>query len=229
MLAAAAVLIFGAVLPAQAAVITFGSGPDSILVGHADAFTEAGYVFAGYSNDLLAAPGDLVGLIGMSADCEANLSCPASTTPYYVAANDSYLDLQRLGSNTSFRLSSFDASFVGDPSAPAVPGFVRFQGVTAANISTTVTFALGGATNGVYSFSHFIAPTSFSSIDFVELLAFGFACNNVNTSCTAFNTDRAQFALDNIVLVDIPEPSDLFLVAIGLLGMTLVVRNRRSI
>lgn len=143
--------------------------------------------------------------------------------------NDSYLDLQRLGSSTSFRVSSFDASFLGDSNAPSTPGFVRFQGITAGGVSSTATFALGGFTNGAYSFSHFVAPTSFSSIDFVELLAFGFACNNANTTCSAFSTDRAQFALDNIVLVDVPEPSDLFLVAIGLLGMSLVVRNRRSI
>ena len=234
-LATACILALGASLPAQASVITF-SGVSG-LIAHGDAFAEAGYVIGGYSNALEPSPGDLVGLISDGTDC-INFSCPASTAaslPYYLALNDGYLYLSSETEGQTFRVSAFDASFAGAASTLAVPGVLRFQGVRADNTSVSADALLSGASGGNYGFNSFILPTAFSSQDFVELAIFAFACNGTG-SCAAFSTDRAQFGIDNLVLTDtpgtgnteVPEPSDMLLVILGLFSMGMVLRNRRG-
>lgn len=228
-LVTAGVLAFAASLPAQASIIKFDDPAIAGLIGDSTSLYESGYQLTTYSVVAGANPGaDLVGAVGDKSFCE-NLSCPASDSPYFISVDDALLDILPQDPNAKFRLNGFDASFVGADATPAVPGLLRAQGFFSDGTYLTETYRLDGITaQGNYNFAHFNASAAFSSQVFNEIFFFGYACD-VAGSCQAFETDRGQFAIDNIDLVDIPEPSVLFLVALGLLGMGLAVRNRRSV
>ncbi|KQV88240.1 MULTISPECIES: NF038120 family PEP-CTERM protein [unclassified Roseateles] len=210
----------------------FLSYPGLPLLGNGDEFYQPGIAghtmfFDPFSNSALAQPADLVGVMAAGADC-FGAQCPVNNASTYIGLLDDAVLL--FGANDGFRFSikSFKASFIGngDPIA-ATPGFVRLQGVRN-GVSTTATFALTGLdAAGNLNFGTY-STGAFGNTEWDYVYAFGFACPTPGTtgSCTAFGTDRAQFALDDVVIEHVPEPASLALLSVAGLAAFRASRRR---
>ncbi|MGM9482600.1 NF038120 family PEP-CTERM protein [Roseateles sp. NT4] len=215
--------------------LTYAGTP---LLGNGDEFYQPGIAghtmfFDPFSNSALAQPGDLVGAMITGTDSCSGVQCPANNASTYVGVVDDAVLL--FGANDGFRFSikSFKASFIGntDPVA-ATPGFVRLQGMRN-GVSTTATFALTGLdANNNLNFAT-IDTGAFGNIEWDYVYAYGFACPAPGSpgspgTCTAFGTDRAQFALDDVVIEHVPEPGSLALLAVAGLAAGRVTRRRAA-
>jgi hypothetical protein len=219
--------------PAHAGIITFDGdyvGP----IGGGDMWEQAGYSVGFYANVPGDGIGNLVGQIldGNDSSCDTqSMACPANTSgAYYGAFDDSYLDI-RFTAGAGFQLKSFDASFIGGTSSlssyPNPPGLIRVQAFRANGSYLTQDFWLNGPTPTGFRLAHFNATGAFANTTFVEALMFGYSCNT-SGSCSAFSTDKGQFAIDNITMSDVPEPATAAIVGLGLLGLGAARRRRNS-
>lgn len=216
--------------PVDTSTLMYG---DSGFLGHGDEFYQAGLAgrtmfFDPFSNAANAQVGDFVGAL-LNGAC-SDLLCPVNNPTNYLAMLDD--GVLAFGSTDGFRFSvkSFNASFIGsgDP-LQSTPGFIRLQGVRG-GVSTTATFALTGLdANGQLNFG-VINTGAFGNLEFDYVYAYGFACPapGQGNSCTSFSTDRAQFALDDIVIEHVPEPGSLALLAVAGLAAGRVTRRRAA-
>lgn len=213
--------------------LTTSLAPWAPLFGHGDEFYQAGFWLDPFSNAPGAQAGDLVGALVDGTDIANtcwSVQCPANnTTTFYTSLNDGVLALGRLDGR-AFTVNGFDASFLGASGAilPAVSGLLRLQGLKADGSGfLTQTYQLSGPdASGALNFSSYLTTGLFKDTDFDLLYVFGFSCNALG-SCSAFSTDQAQFALDNLDLRLIPEPASWVLLALGLAGLGALTRRRR--
>lgn len=218
-----------AALPAaHAAVIDF----ENLAVGglgHNDYFQQAGFDLASYSNDPDALPGDLVGSINDGSDPGScvNLMCPANAGHYYAALNDGYLEITRSAPQQTLSLRSFDASFIGatvGAAYPAVAGLLRVQGFYNDGTSAYEDYQLDGPGANGFAFGHYTTSAAFGARQFSAIALFGFTCDAAS-NCSAFQTNKGQFALDNLNVSAVPEPSSWLMLGAGLLGLAAVRRR----
>ena len=212
---------------AQATVITFddlaesGFASTMPLLGHNDEFYQSGFWLSTHSNQPEALPGDLVGAIVDGADVANtcfSVLCPSNNAShFFTSLNDGYFALGLLN-NQSFSITGFDASFVaalGDL-VPDTSLILSVIGNKADNSGVLVNdFALNGLEGGELNFNAYLTDSVFANTQFNYALFYGFACNNTDDTCTAFNSDKAQFALDNLS-VSVPESSAFLLFGLGL-------------
>ena len=184
--------------------------------------------------------GGLIGQLSSGSDPSSCLNgvCPnGNTTNFLSIVNDGIAHIGKLnGSKTVF--GSLSAAYIPTPGNPtgstdflvieadrsdnsfAAVAFLlsstsTFQTITAATLGTT----LGGSTG------------SLTSGNVTDLFVYSYFCNGSTGSCAPFNSNRGQFALDNIVLdaVTVPEPSEGILALTGLALVGAVSRRRRNV
>lgn len=211
----------------------FLSYPGTGLLGSGDEFYQPG--FPGrtmwvdtFSNSPLAQAGDLVGAL-LNGAC-TDLQCPVNNPTNYLAILDDAVAVFGSQGGLTFSVKSLRASFIGsgDP-MPSTPGFLALQGVRN-GAATTAYYALSGIdANGFLNFST-IDTGAFGNFEFDYVYAFAYACTGTasGNSCTAFSNNKAQFAMDDIVVEHVPEPASLALV--GIAGLALIgARRRRAV
>ena len=236
-LVAAAVLSIAGV--SQATIVNFegvlnkSSAPFAPLLTHTDFVVNNEFYVQSFSNSTTAAAGDLVGTIldgSDLADACAGLLCPSNNSSTFLASVNDGLFVVGSDGDALFRFAGFDASFIGAAGAPLPPvaGLIRVQGFRADNTSLSQTFQLAGpSSNGALSFRSYSTNGAFASTLFASVYMFGFSCNAAG-SCTAFSNNQGQFAIDNLNVTAVPEPSTWMLMIGGLIAATAVARRRKA-
>lgn len=225
-------------LGAQAAVITFEgleaspTLPFLPLLGEGDYFVQSGFYLQPFSNSATSQAGDLVGAIVDGSDVANtcfSVACPTNNSShFFTALNDGVLYLAP-DSAPSFTLSGFDASFVG-AGGEVFPGttlILRFQGAKVGGGTMTASVNLPGPSAGAFSFQSYATTGAFATQEFTDMYIYGLACNSAG-SCSAFSTDKGQFALDNINVTAVPEPSQWLLMGLGLAALGAFARRRSA-
>lgn len=199
---------------------------------HGDAWNIGNDIyFETFSNSLVAQAGDYVGEVVDSnwafEQC-GQLQCTSNGSTYVAAMNDAAMYFTTFG-GSAFSVRSLNASFLGPAadSYTSIVGAVRLMGVHADGTSVQQTFTFGAPGEGGYAFRNLTMSNAFASDQFTELFVFGLACNSVG-NCAGFNSDRAQFALDDLVLITsaVPEPTTWLMFGSGLLLLAATRRRR---
>jgi hypothetical protein len=242
---AAAILCAGA---ASAAVtnIDFESvdtsgAPYAPLLTDQDYVTQSGYFVGAYDPNNSGAPnGAFVGSLMNGADSSTCLdnTCPAGNpTNFLAATNDGFVFIGALDGSTLV-LDSFDAAFIG-PFAGLPSSTVAFLAIQAERADGSYAagyFPLLGPSGGTTSFTTFNpadatlfagSTGTLTSGDITLLFAYAFYCGT-GGSCSAASSDKAQFALDNI-MIGVPEPGTWLLMTLGLGAVGAAARRRRSL
>ncbi len=235
------IAVLAASTPSHAVIVDFDGAVDSTgiafypLLTHNDYLINNGYYVGALSTKTGAVAGaDLVGVVvdgndTASAGCGDFLVCPTNNTGnYLIALNDGLIDVQSTLTG-SFFASQFSASFiavVGD-TVPGVSMILQVEGYSTTAQVFTQQFQLPGPTAGAYSFATYSLNSTNASTPIVELAFRGYVCNAAG-SCNR-TSDKAQFALDNVVLTAVPEPSQWLLMGLGLAALGgLARRNTRA-
>ena len=227
-----------AVLPSAHADVTLDfEGLPPIGLTHKDGIVGQGYTAGFYSSADDALAGDAVGAIIDGTDSVAScgfLQCPASSGNYATVINDGYLELTSTTPGATFGVKSFDASFLGSNAYdyPPTPGFLRVQGFNADNSTVWEDYAFYAPGGQGFEFGSYTSSPLFSNAQFTSLYFFAFVCD-ANGDCSAFDTGRGQFAIDNITLTSsvaapVPEPSTWLMMGAGLLGVVGAARRRKQ-
>ena len=237
-LVAAAVLSVAGV--SQAVIVDFEGDIDTTfasfapLLGHNDEIANKGFYIDTFSNSEKAVNGDLVGTILNGADLTAacaGLLCPSNNATTFLASlNDGVFAVSSVD-GAQFRFAGFDASFIGAEGAtlPALAGLVRLQGFRADNSFITQTFQLGGPnSNGALSFRSYSTTGAFASTLFSVVYMFGYSCNAAGSCAAPFSNNQGQFAIDNLNVTAVPEPSTWMLMLGGLVAAAAVARRAKA-
>lgn len=234
-----------AAAPAHADTITFEAvsnvvsatlaAGDSLYVG-GDQFLDAGYTMTVRTGPLFESVGEN-GLSGAQIAGNDAYNCNVATCPsgngskYYAGLNDGALNLVRSDAQ-GFTISGLDFAFVAPVGglSDASYGQLVLNGIAIGGTSHSISLdfpSQDGA--GIFSFAHWnlgpgFGDTSFSSLTINACMfdATG-ACINSADSPTPF---IAQFAIDNLNVSAVPEPSSYLMMLLGLAGLGLLARRR---
>lgn len=221
-----AVTLLGAA-PAMADTISFEShGPDIFAGG--DTFAEAGYSMQVL--DTIAGGGGFAGAIANGADpgtC-AVAACPVgNNSMYYLGLNDGGLNIHRTDAS-AFSLHGLDYAFVAP--VGGLPNFSYGQLVLTGKlvgggtVQSAFDFPLQNST-GNYVFGAAPMNAAFGHASLSELTVSACLFDG-NGSCYNPAANQAQFAIDNLNVSAVPEPSAYAMLMLGLGGVAFAARRR---
>jgi hypothetical protein len=224
----ACVAALGASSFAQADILNFEKSYDSPWLFQGDHIEIGNFWIETYNQP--AQVGDMVGAIIDGSDSGSCLTggCPVNNaSQYYAGLADGYMYFG-MNDNSTFRLSSLKASFIGagQTSFPAIAGVLVLQGFNANGslLGGAFQLGLGGPTGGSFKFNTYdLSPMSDYNYSFVRVLGYG--CDPT-LGCVR-NANLSNFALDDITTI--PEPGSIALLGLGALGMAAFTRRRRAV
>ncbi|HEY4081640.1 MAG TPA: NF038120 family PEP-CTERM protein [Burkholderiaceae bacterium] len=233
----------------HAAVLDFESvdtthAPFAPILSDGDSVSQGAYYAQAFdpNNDTGEPNMALVGAMMNGADAGSCLdgACPTGNLSNYVGSvDDGVLQFGRLDHGVT-ALGGFDAAFLAPSGAGLGSGTVAFLAIQAQRqdgTSATGVFALGGpGTDGTAAFQTFqasqaqiISGTGTLTSGAAAYYAFAYYCDG-SGDCSAFTSNKGQFALDNIALdvSAVPEPQQWLLMSLGLVGLSVRLNRRRS-
>lgn len=231
-LAAAAALLCA---PASATTIDFSSLPPSTHAG-GETLNEYGFDMTFRESPLAAEWGisTAIGSVVNPGDPTSCLiiSCPVGADGNYLAiTNDGGVRFAR-ASGAAFKLSALDLAFITPVDVPdASYGLLRLFGtgldgtVTSLELEFPGQNAAGDFLFGAANIAADFRALTLASLT-IDACVFDFDNNCVNSLDNPAN-NQAQFALDNLVFAEVPEPASLLLLA-GSFGVLLLQRRRQT-
>lgn len=213
-LSGAAIGVFGLLGQAQAEVLDFEDVTPNIFFS-GESFAQSSFTFT--------QQGDF-GVVG--ADFLVAQPPLGNTTQFYSGLNDSAVMLTR-ADGIAFNLFGFDAGFVAPvPQDPGVvAGRIVLMAETATGGSLFSSWEFGASdADGNFSFEHFGGGLgAFRNLVSVTFMACVYDDTDV---CQNPMQNLAQYALDNVDVTAVPEPSTYALMALGLAGVVACGRRR---
>jgi hypothetical protein len=167
------------------------------------------------------------GAVDTAAGCFIAVCPTGNDTQFFQGFNDGHVALT-YGNHQTFQLLGFDAGFIAPfPLPDTAAGSIQLRAITEAGdtVYKSFQFAPSGA-EGSFAFKTYGSGTApLSGLGWLRSVEF-FACTwDEDGACSNPNQNLGQFALDNIHLQPIPEPSTIALMALGIAG--LIARSRR--
>ena len=206
----AAIACLGLLPQARAlTVITFDAAPANLYLS-GDSFSESGFRMTTEYD---------FGTVDM-ADALGEAAPRGNTTQFYLNSNDGDLLIDREDGG-SFNLNGFSAAFVPlIPSPnPAQTTVIVAYGVTDSGNQLATYFSFGSSETNSFPFITFDNRAGdFTRFSHLSQLYF-FSCALTSTSCDLSTQNNGQFAIDEILVTPVPEPSTTGLLAFGLLGV----------
>lgn len=195
---------------AQADVIDFEPANLAGVYLPGDSFSQGSYTLTTLVDFGLI---DTAAALGMQAPT-------GNTTQFYFASNDGRLRLTR-SDGLAFNLDGLSAAFV--PLDPPSLQITQLWAFGTRSDGSAIGAALGYSTGNGGSFPFTIYVVS----GMTDLVSIEFrSCDAGVLSCSVPTQNNGQFAIDNISISVVPEPSAALLMALGLVGLAL--RQRRA-
>ncbi|WP_295993588.1 NF038120 family PEP-CTERM protein [Rugamonas sp.] len=220
-------LLLAAALPlaAGAATIDFDS-LDPTIVFDQDTLVQNGMLLTGIGSN-----GGYAGAVvdGAAGDglCSA-MACPkGDNSHYYAALNDGALTINAVAGGQLIALRSFDAAFIGGDAGASYPlqaGLLTVVGVRADGTKMQEQFGLAAQADGSLRFGSYLSQSPFAGQGFASLSFSGVACSQ--GQCSALGDNSGQFALDNLTISAVPEPSAWLFLSAGLGLLAMLARRR---
>lgn len=142
-----------------------------------------------------------------------------NATQFYFNSNDGDLLVNR-EDGASFSLDGFSAAFIPlIPSpGPAQTPVIVALGVTDSGDRLATYFGLGSSETNSHPFITFNnSAGDFTRFSRLSRVTF-FTCALTGTTCDLNTQNNGQFAIDDILVTPVPEPSTTVLMALGMLG-----------
>ena len=246
-LGAAAIICAGAA-QAGTSVIDFESvntsgliAPPLVLDG--DYATQGAFTFGAYDPHNSGADPDYA-IVGQLANGGDTLSCldgvcpRGNTSNYFDTLNDGIFFVSHGG--TKMTLNSFDAAFLPPSGVTLGSGTAAYLAIESDRSDGTFAvgiFSLAGPSAGNTSFASYLASNAtiiggsgtLTSGNVTNIFAYAYYCNPATGSCSFGTSDRGQFAIDNLSISAVPEPSSWLLLVAGLGALGVASRRRRSV
>jgi hypothetical protein len=217
--------------PAMADVVNFESIGSATYDGK-EVFGENGYTMQVIDSPLSVSGTGFAGAVGNGSDpflC-AIAACPVGNdTSFYMGLNDGAVKISR-DDHHAFQLYSLNYAFVAPVAGLASDsyGMLTVTGQTIAGGQALATFRFPLLDKDGYSpfrlagLSSAFGDTMFSSVTISSCLW------NDGGACVNPSGNQAQFAIDNLVLAAVPEPSTYAMMGLGLAAIGLVSRRRNN-
>jgi len=225
---------------ANADVINFESvdttfAPFAPLLADGDAVIQGNYFV---NTQDLNQGGGLIGQLSLGSDPTTCLNgvCPGGNTSNFLSVyNDGIVHIGLFGVGVKILFGGLDAAYIATPGNP--PGSTDFLVIEADRADGSfAAFYYPLLGSGAFQTITASTPGNFlsgtgtlTSGTVTDLFIYSYFCNGSTGTCNAFSNNRGQFALDNIVVAAVPEPSELLLALTGLAVVSACSRRRRTV